>query len=263
MLLLGAWCFTWLPPISGRPVFGFLAELALMLAGALVVPGALWLVCRLTRGPLARALRRWRLECQLAGANLSGAIPRIWISAAALAISLGMMIAISIMVSSFRDTVSYWLDSTLRADLWVKPTMLSSSVMEARMAPEAVATIQNDPDVTSTSWYSARQVPYGDTTIRLVTTDLGQLLEHGRLLFKSPARAPEAVRRGLASDGVLLSESMALKYHKQPGDQVELPTAQGRQCFPVLAVYYDYASNQGTVMMDTASYARHFTPTES
>jgi putative ABC transport system permease protein len=261
-LAMGGWGLTRLEPIDGRPVFGFVAELALMLAGAFCVPMLLWVMCRLTRGPIARRLPRWRVECQLAGSNLLGAIPRISISVAALAVSLAMMVAISVMVASFRDTVAYWLDSTLRADLWVKPTMLSSSVMEAHMDSAAVAAIRSDPAVVSTSWYSTRQIPYDDGSIRLATTELRQLLDHGRLLFKATAGTPETLRRSLDSDGVVISESMSLRYKKQPGDWITLPTAAGPRPFPVAGVYYDYASNQGTILMDARTYARYFTPTD-
>ncbi len=261
-LLAGGWGLTQFGPVAGRPVFGFVAELLFMLAGAWCVPAVLWLLCRFTRGPLASWWRRGKVECRLAGSNLQGAIPRISVAVAALAVSLAMMVAISVMVASFRDTVTYWLDCTLRADLWVKPTMLSSSVMEARMDPAAVATIREDRDVVSTSWYSARQIPYGEAALRLATTELEQLLAHGRLLIKAPAETMDAVRHSLKPESVLISESLSLKYKKQPGDSIELPTADGLRPFPVAAVYYDYASNQGTVLMDSATYARHFASTD-
>lgn len=251
------WGLTRLGPWQGRPVFGFLAELLFMLAGAFTVPAVLWLVCLGVRRVLPRWLPRLRVESLLAGSNLLGAIPRVSISVAALSVSLAMMVAISVMVGSFRDTVIYWLDTTLRADLWVKPTMLDSSITEARMAAAAVAAIRNDPDVAATGWFTARQLPYADRYIRLAATDLDQMLRHGRLLFKSPADAPAAVRRR-GADAVLVSESLSLKFSKRPGDTIQLPTDRGPRPFAVAAVYYDYASNQGTVLMDGSTYARHY-----
>ncbi len=257
-LLAVGWGLTRLGPWEGRPVFGFAAELLLMLGGAFTVPAVLWLVCSAVKRVLPRWLPRLRVESQLAGSNLLGAIPRVSISVAALGVSLAMMVAISVMVGSFRDTVVYWLDTTLRADLWVKPTMLDSSIAEARMAAEAVEAIRNDPEVAATGWFTARQLAYGDQYIRLAATDLDQTLEYGRLLFKSPADAPAAVRRRARADGVLVSESLSLKFDKGPGDTIVLPTTHGERPFTVAAVYYDYASNQGTVLMDGSTYGRHF-----
>lgn len=258
-LAAAGWAVTRLDPVAGRPVFGFVAELLFMLAGAMLVPATLWIVCLALKRFISGWLPRLKVESQLAGSNLLGAIPQVSISVAALGVSLAMMVAISVMVGSFRDTVVYWLDTTLRADLWVKPTMLDSSVAEARMAPDAVAAIRSDRDVAAIGWFTARQVPYGDRFIRLSTTELDQILEHGRLLFKSPADGTVAARRAIGSDGVLVSESLSLYFKKGPGDKILLPTARSEHAFTVAAVYYDYASNQGTVLMDASTYVRHFT----
>ncbi|NUQ61807.1 MAG: ABC transporter permease [Pirellulales bacterium] len=258
VLTAAGWGLTRLEPWDGRPVFGFLAELLFMLGGAFTVPAVLWLMCGVVKRLLPRWLPPLRVESQLAGSNLLGAIPRVSISVAALGVSLAMMVAISVMVGSFRDTVVYWLDTTLRADLWVKPTMLDSAIAEARMAPEAVEVIRSDPDVAATGWFTARQIPYADRYIRLAATDIGQTLQYGRLLFKSPADAPAAVRRWIGADAVLVSESFSLYFKNEPGDTILLPTVGGLRPFTVAAVYYDYASNQGTVLMDVSTYARHF-----
>ena len=65
--------------------------------------------------------RVFGVEGLLAHANLAGAIPRLSISVAALAVSLSMMVAIAVMIGSFRDTVIYWVGQTLQADLFVGP----------------------------------------------------------------------------------------------------------------------------------------------
>jgi putative ABC transport system permease protein len=49
-----------------------------------------------------------------------------------------------------------------------------------------------------------------------------------------------------------------LRYDKRPGDRFVLPTPQGLRQVAVAAVYYDYASNQGTVLMDGRMFQRLF-----
>ncbi len=67
------------------------------------------------------ARRLLRVEDWLAVTNLSAAVPRLSISVAALAVSLSMMVAIAIMIGSFRQTVVYWVGQTLQADLFISP----------------------------------------------------------------------------------------------------------------------------------------------
>ena len=45
---------------------------------------------------------------------------------AALATAIAMMASVGIMVGSFRETVALWLDTQLRADLYVRPADAAS-----------------------------------------------------------------------------------------------------------------------------------------
>jgi putative ABC transport system permease protein len=241
--------------VDGLPVFGYLAALALMFGGAFLVPNALWLVCRLNF-----AGNRW-VEARLASANLRGAIPRVSISVAALAVSLAMMVAISIMIGSFRETVIYWVDQTLKADIYAKPVMRTTSTAEGEVSEEALGTIKSDARVAAVDTFAARQITYHGNLITLGAGDFSVLIEHGRLLFKSPANAREQLRDAIGRDAVVVSESFSLRFNKKPGDAVDLPTQSGPREFRVAAVYFDYSNTRGTAVMDQATYARHYDAT--
>ena len=68
-------------------------------------------------------------------------------------------------------------------------------------------------------------------------------------LFKSQEDAGVKTRQRRWSPAVaLISESFSLRFNKRPGDRFLVFTvANGTREFRVAAVYYDYASNQGTV----------------
>lgn len=251
------WVFTRFDPVNDTPLFGFLAELFFMIGGALFTPILLWSVCQFSSRVVSRYLPYGRTEMRLASANLLSTLSRVSVSVAALGVSLSMMVAITVMVGSFRETVVYWLDSVLSADLAIKPVMQSSSVMESRLSRRALETIEQSPDVRGTVSFSSRQIPYGDKTIRVVVTDLAKSIHHGRLLFKQPPIADESFAGGLR-DSVLVSESFALRYDAESGDEIKLPTDEGSALLRVGGVYFDYASNQGTVMLDLATYRQLF-----
>ena len=103
------------PPVSGLPIFGLGAALAVVFGAALLVPVVL---------SQLQQLQRWMpwmqgVEIVMARANLGASIRRLSISVAALVVSLAMMVAIAVMVGSFRETVVYWVGQTLQADLFV------------------------------------------------------------------------------------------------------------------------------------------------
>jgi putative ABC transport system permease protein len=152
-LCLG-WALTFAKPIAGIPILGFVAEMAFMIGGALLTPLLLRLTC-VSAQRLASTLMPWmQTELRLAASNLDGELPRVSVAVSALGVSLSMMIAIAVMVGSFRETVVYWLDSALSADLSLKPVMQTSSISEARLSKRTVDLVGEDPDVVDTVWFS-------------------------------------------------------------------------------------------------------------
>jgi putative ABC transport system permease protein len=249
-----------LEAIGGLPVFGYLAGLALMFGGAFLVPTALWLACRAAARVTARLFQAIRVEGKLASANLLGAIPRVSISVAALAVSLAMMVAISIMIGSFRETVAYWLDQTFKADIYARPVAWTGAGVEGAISAEAIELIKAVPEVAAVDAYTSEDTSYDGNPITLGAGDFGILLDYGRLFFKAPQDADARMRRAIGEDAVVVSESFAILFKKSVGDIIELTTPSGQRRFEIAAIYYDYSSNRGAVVMDRATYARHFTP---
>jgi putative ABC transport system permease protein len=118
-----------LGPVNGRPLYGYLSSFAIVIGAGLLVPAIMY---GLARAGLEVLRRRLGVERLLAHANLTAAIPRLSISVAALSVSLSMMVAIAIMIGSFRDTVVYWVGQTLQADFigpGIRPTMGRTDVV--------------------------------------------------------------------------------------------------------------------------------------
>jgi putative ABC transport system permease protein len=115
-----------LKSLGSLPVFGYAAALTIVLATALLCPGALHMACWIIERVIARLWHRFpnvAVELRLAMASLVSSISRISISVAALAVSLSMLAAIAVMIGSFRETVIYG-GATLRADSAYVPATL-------------------------------------------------------------------------------------------------------------------------------------------
>jgi putative ABC transport system permease protein len=248
-------------PVRGLPVFGYLSAVTAMLAGSFLVPGALWAACKVVPVLTPRRFTSLRLEARLASSSLGGSISRLAISISALAVSLAMMIAISIMIGSFRDTVAYWINQTLAADIYIKPDAGVPDAANGKIGAEAMAAIRSDPDIAAVDSFTSQSISYEGRPITLGAGDFGVLLDHGRLMFKSPADARQRMREAIGQDAVVISESLSLIFGRQPGDVIELPTPSGPHRFSVAAVYYDYSSNSGSAVMDRSTHERLFRST--
>ncbi len=258
VLLFGAgWWLSTREAVGGLPVFGLGAALAVVFGAAALVPALLGLLRRVGRATL------WRwfgVEGLLAHANLSASVSRLAVSVAALVVSLAMLAAIAIMVGSFRETVGYWVGQTLQGDLFVAtgdraplgPAVTISAATERRLAAH--------PAVAALDRFSNVDLSYGPNRdlIILGAGDFEVLLEHGGLLFKTPTDGRAAMRRAVGADAVVVSESFAIKHDVVVDDRIELDTPQGARLFQVVAVYYDYSSDRGLVVMDRTTFARHY-----
>lgn len=256
-LFATGWALTYADPIAGKPIFGFLAELLFMAAAAVVTPLALAAACWSIRYTASSLLPKTRTELRLASSNLMASAPRVSVSVAALGVSLAMMVAIAVMVGSFRDTMVYWLDTALSADLAVKPVIQSSAMSEARMSPQAIDAIEADEDVAETLWITARQLPIADQSIRLGVTEMDRAIRRAGMLLKAPSDR-SLVETTNWSNSAMVSESYALRFKVGVGDSILLPSPAGNAQFRVAAVYYDYASNQGTVLIDAKPYRKWY-----
>ncbi|MEN1680860.1 MAG: FtsX-like permease family protein [Planctomycetota bacterium] len=257
LLVVAGAALTWVGPVGGKPVFGFVAELLFMAAGAMLTPLVLQAACHAAPA-LARPFSPAAgLVARLAGANLLASLSRVSVSTAALAVSLAMMVAIAVMVGSFRETMTYWLESALSADLAIKPVMQSSAVSEARLSKETVEKLTSDEAIADALWITSKQLPVGERSIRLAVTPMAPATRRAGLLFKAPRGGPPADETDWGQS-VLVSESLALRRGLAPGDPIDLPTPAGVRSLTVAGVYYDYASNQGTVILDESAYRKFF-----
>jgi putative ABC transport system permease protein len=254
-LLLAAGVCSRLGPLGGLPVFGFAAAIATVFGIAFLVPAALALLARYGARPLTAL---FGVEGQLAHANLSGAIPRLAVSIAALAVSLSMMVAIAIMIGSFRETVIYWVGQTLQADLYMSTARRSSLDTQSSISQELEKVVMSHPAVAAVDRFRTLNLLYDERLTVLGTGDFGVLLDHGNLVFKEPADGRAALRGAIGKDAVVASESFALKAGKRAGDTVRLLTPHGPADFRLAAVYFDYTTDRGVVVMDRGTFTRHF-----
>ena len=253
---LAGWLST-LEPVGGLPLYGLGATLAVMGGGAALVPLLLTWLRRVGR----RAFVRWfKVEGMLAHANLSASVGRLTVSVAALVVSLAMLAAIAIMVGSFRDTVTYWVGQTLRADLFVSAAGRGPAGPSPTISSDAERRVAAHQSVVAIDQFQSVDLPYGadGDLIILGAGNFEVLLEHGGLLFKEPESGRNAMARAVGADAVVVSEAFALKQRVAVGETIALETPEGARPFRVEAIYYDYSSDRGLVVMDRSTFERHY-----
>jgi putative ABC transport system permease protein len=166
---------------SGPPWPGFLAAFLILLAFALFTPQATLLlgqglqpVFRKILGPAGD------LGCRY----LAGSLSRSAVSIAALACALGMLIAVTVMIGSFRQTVNEWVSRAISGDIFFGPAVFSTAAYDQYLPPEVLAELRRDPDVADIYLYRCVRIPFKDRYILVIGGSFEVLARHGGLWFR-------------------------------------------------------------------------------
>jgi putative ABC transport system permease protein len=235
-----------------RPEGGFVSAFLLLGGFSLVAPG-FTLLCERAAAPVVRRLGG--IEGLLGARYLREAVARTSVVVAALMVAVGMMVALSIMVGSFRRTVDVWVNQTIRGDLYVEPVGRGVSGSVTALPEDVVRTARDLPGVTAVDTYRAVQTSYGGRIAFVIGIDFAVQAEHGRLQFVGGAAA-SILERARRRDTVVVSESFAFRHRVRPGETIALRTPTGAHTLEVEGVYYDYSTDAGAVMMDYRLYER-------
>ncbi|MEX2257130.1 MAG: FtsX-like permease family protein [Woeseia sp.] len=232
--------------VSGDSLAAGLTALFFLIFGlGLCLPPAVrWL----TRGCAWFARRFAGNAASLAIAGVAASLSRTGVAIVALAVAVSATIGVSIMVDSFRTSVSSWLDQTLRSDFYV------AIDGGGDMAPSLVADLAAVDGIAA--WSSSRrawlETPEGRT--RLVALKMAPESFAGTtLLDADPDTVWPAFERG---EAVVVSEALAYRRAIRPGNTLTLQTGPGPRGFDVAATFRSYDANPETVLVSRRLYDR-------
>jgi putative ABC transport system permease protein len=226
---------------------GFGGLFVLMIGCALVTPAAALAMLRVL-GPAAGGALG--VLGRLATRGIVATLSRTSVAMAALMIAVSAAIGVGVMIASFREAVTRWLEGTLRADVYVSAPSLVGNRPDATLDPEVVARLAATPGVAGTGTSRAVVVPGPRGPVQVIA------------LGVDPARPPRwRFREGDAAavwggDAVIVSEPFANRHGTRAGDIVRLRTDRGERDFRVAGVFYDYGSSAGVVVMSRHTYER-------
>ena len=228
---------------------GFAGLFVLMIGAALVAPRA---ALGLLRALHPIAGRLFGVVGHLATRGIAAALSRTSVAIAALMIAVSAAIGVGVMIASFREAVTRWLEGTLSADVYVSTPSLASNRPDAALDPALIKRLAATPGVARAG--SSRNV--------LVSGPSGPVLVVA--LDVDPSRRPRwRFREGRAhaiwtGEGVIVSEPYANRHRARAGGSVRLTTDRGERDFPIAGVFYDYGSSAGVVVMSRRTYERYW-----
>ncbi len=247
-----------LPTLDELPWAAYGSIAALLCAGLLAMP---WVLAQLWGG-LSRALMhshalvhsRVPAVCRLAVWRLAqapaAATPLITGTVAAFSLTVAMMV----MVSSFRTSVSDWLGMVLPADLYTSSQAMADQPGFDAKVQALIAALPQVQRV-ETSRQRSLRLAHDRPEVMLVAKPLNLQDPMQSVALVGLARLPPEDGQNRLT--VFGSEAMADVYGWRAGQEASLPlTAQGEQRVWVGGLFRDYGRQHGTVVMSTPDYER-------
>ncbi|MDJ0938854.1 MAG: FtsX-like permease family protein [Woeseiaceae bacterium] len=227
-------------------VAGLTAVFMLILGFALCVPLVVGIVSRAIAPATTRAAGT---TFGMSVSGIAASLSRTGIAIVALAVAVSATIGVSVMVDSFRGSVSDWLEQSLQADVY-------TGVERGDMDPTLIADIVALAGVEHYSTSRRAWLEDDESRVQLIAIQMAPGGYAGtEILDADPDRVWP---RWEAGDVVLVSEPYAYQNAVAAGDTITLRTRSGDTPFEIGATYQSYDINASAVMLSRATYDRHY-----
>ncbi|NEX16434.1 MAG: ABC transporter permease [Halochromatium sp.] len=240
--------------LSARSMgIGFLALFLVIVGTALLMPLAVYGFATVTT-PLFGRL--FGTQGRLAARGITASITRSGLAVAALAVAVAATMGVSIMIGSFRTSVSDWLANTLTSDIYISAESSSGASRGGDLPPALAAQLLALPEVEALSQGRSNRIETPDGPV--LTLALESSTGQPRGFHFEGATAKDLWPRWHAGDLILISQPLAYRRQLDIGDSLELFTTSGWQTFEIGAIFQDYGSDSGTLILPRPLYAERW-----
>ncbi|WP_136415158.1 ABC transporter permease [Herbaspirillum sp. ST 5-3] len=239
---------TRLPPVFELPLFGYLAIALLLIGGIGLMPRFSALAFAMLSGMTGR---KPQVIATLTLARLANAPNQASIALGGVLSSFSLLVAMAIMVASFRVSVDNWLSDVLSADLYVRSALSGNTGALSPADQQAIASL---PGVARADFL--RTLPLVLDPARPPVTLMARpidVVDPGKIL---PLAGKALSASELPADvlPIWVSEAVIDLYHYRVGARVSLNIAGRTQQFVVAGVWRDYARQSGAIQMRLPDY---------
>ncbi len=270
LLIAAAGLLAFTPPVAGIALGAYLSVGLLLVGGISALP---WLITLLYDHIAPRVGRR--LLPLLAVERARRVRGSAAVAVSGVVASLSLAVALTVMVASFRDSVTHWLDVVLPADMYVRTASNSAAGDTVYFSPDFVQALTQVPGVARSGSLRVTQLllDAGQPAVALIARDLQDPAASLPLVG-----APLPVPAGQVA--IYVSEPMVDLYGARPGSVfaplskpfealahggkaqpainsgANAEPAEAATVFYVAGVWRDYARQFGAIAMDQRDFER-------
>ena len=233
--------------------WAFLATLLVVIGFSIFAALGLFLILP----GLSKILKRYfGLIPGIAARELYRSLSRTAVAVSSLMVAVSVTIGMSMMINSFRYTVSIWLQETLAGDIYISVPNQFSNRSSAFIDHEIVKIVYDYPDIKSIdSLLTINGISdFGDLQINVITNDK---IAYERIFTKT-VEPVEEIWTDLELGKILIAEPLAQRFNLEVQEMLPIETPAGKVDFEIIGIFSDYTSSQGYIMMTRSVFEKYW-----
>jgi len=186
---------------------------------------------------------------KIAAGNIWLNMNRTSVAVAAFMIALSMSIGLGSLINSFRQSLIWWMNSQLRGEVYI------STRGDVDVPLDFYEELSKVKGISGIDVFRSLQIAYKNTPVYITAIDASVLQKYTRFGWvKGGDENWEPVKTG----SVIVSESFARRFNINTGNDITVEGINGPASLRVSAVFYDYSSEHGVIMMDRSTFIKLF-----
>lgn len=229
--------------------FGFVAPSLLCFSAIAFSPVYLRFLCRL----LLKYSQSINLN--LAIDHILSSLKRHSIVVSAIAVAFGMFLGVSIMILSFRSTVSNWLTYIIKADVYISLPSKGANFNTNSIPKSFLLKIKNNNKIKDINNNSTLFIPFDNSRVQLAAQNYEFLKKYNSLLLSNKYNQLEREEL-FEKESIFISESFAKKYNYKIGQKIRVPLQNGNLNGFVKEIFTDFSQEHGVILVDQSVFKK-------
>ncbi|MDO9085960.1 MAG: FtsX-like permease family protein [Anaerolineaceae bacterium] len=197
---------------------------------------------------LSKVMKRYfGLISGMAARELYRSLSRTAVAVSSLMVAVSVTIGMSIMINSFRHTVSVWLLETLAGDIYISVPNQFSNRSSAYIDEDSADLITQYSGIEKIDTLLTINGISGlsDIQINVITN---QEIANERIFTKIAAPI-DLIWESLLNNKIIIAEPLANRLNLKLGESLPIETPVGSKKFEITGIFSDYTTSQGYIMM--------------
>jgi putative ABC transport system permease protein len=189
------------------------------------------------------------IELLLALDHIRMTLQRNTVAVASAMIAIGMFLGVSMMILSFRATVTQWIEHVTTADVFVSTPYPITGDSVGYLPQELVQDLVSNDAVKDFDWIAGTKAKLDDHEYTIMGVRYEMIARYERLILKEEMSKKDLKTVAANKDSIFVSETFSKRTGKTIGDTLTLHGVHKKIDVHIQNIFYDYSTDQGVIYL--------------